>query len=308
MSAHEIDGVADDLRDAAPAIERPTRPLYWSVRRELWENRSLYLAPLVVAACFLFGFLINTIRLPHRMRAMATLDAAKQQELVATPFSVVPALLIVTAFLVAVFYCLDALYGERRDRGILFWKSLPVSDRTTVLAKFAIPMVVLPAIVFLLTLATQIVMLMVSTSVLSMSGAGTTLFWSRLPLVRIVLVLLYGLVVHTLWYAPVYAWLLLVSAWARRAPILWAVLPVAMIAMFERVAFNSHAFASLLGYRFGGSMHEAFAIRGHGFPTIEYAELTPGHYLATPGLWAGFVFAAACLAAAVRLRRNREPI
>ena len=294
--------------DAAPPVEAPTRPLYWSVRRELWENRSIYLAPLVVAACFLFGFLLSTIRLPHRVRAMASLDPATQQALIATPFAIVPALLLVTAFLVAVFYCLDALHGERRERGILFWKSLPVSDRTTVLSKLAIPVLVLPAVVFVLAVATQVLMLMISTIVLTVSGAGATLLWSRLPLVRMVLVLLYGLVAHTLWYVPIYACLLVVSAWARRAPILWAVLPIAMIAMFERIAFNSRAFASLLRYRFTGSMQEAFAVRGHGFPTIAYSQLTPAHYLVTPGLWAGLVFAAVCIAAAVRLRRNREPI
>ena len=61
----------------APAAE--TRPLYWSVRREIWENRSIYIAPLAVAVVFLFGFLVSTITLPHRMRAVLALAAAKQR-------------------------------------------------------------------------------------------------------------------------------------------------------------------------------------------------------------------------------------
>ena len=58
------------------------------------------------------------------------------------------------------FYCLDALYGERRDRSILFWKSLPVSDLTTVLSKASIPIVVLPLLTFAVTVATQLIMLL----------------------------------------------------------------------------------------------------------------------------------------------------
>src|SRR6202140_5345961 len=121
-----------------------TRPMYWSVRRELWENRSIYIAPLVVAAVVLLGFLISTIHLQDKMRAALALDPMKQHELIERPYNFAALLLMGTTFVVAVFYCLDALHGERRDRSILFWKSLPVSDVTTVLAKASIPLVILP--------------------------------------------------------------------------------------------------------------------------------------------------------------------
>jgi len=109
--------------------------MYWSVRRELWENRSIYIAPLAVAAVFLFGFLISTIHLPGKMRAASALDPLRQHELIAQPYLIASGLMMLTTLVVGVFYCLDALYGERRDRSILFWKSLPVSDLTTVLSK-----------------------------------------------------------------------------------------------------------------------------------------------------------------------------
>src|SRR5256885_15686622 len=105
-----------------------TRPMYWSVRREIWENRAIYIAPLAVAVVFLFGFLLSTITLPHRMRAALTLDAAKQRVAVEMPYDMVAGLIVVTAFLVGGFFCLEALHGERRDCSILFWESLPVSD------------------------------------------------------------------------------------------------------------------------------------------------------------------------------------
>ena len=39
--------------------------------------------------------------------------------------------------IVGFFYCIDSLYADRRDRCVLFWKSLPLSDAETVLSKFA---------------------------------------------------------------------------------------------------------------------------------------------------------------------------
>ena len=78
------------------------------------------------------------------MQTLPALDPAKRHALVVRPFSMAPAPIMLATFLVGLFYSLDALYGERRDRSILFWKSLPVSDRTTVLSKASIPLVVLP--------------------------------------------------------------------------------------------------------------------------------------------------------------------
>src|SRR5438132_11749527 len=148
--------------DAVPEfpVMPATRPMYWSVRRELWENRSLYIAPLAVAGVALLGFLISTIGMPHRRRAVLLLDSARQRALIGKPYDVAAIILIVTAFIVGVFYCLDALHGERRDRSILFWKSLPVSDLTTVLSKASIPMVVLPLVTFAIIVIMQFIMLL----------------------------------------------------------------------------------------------------------------------------------------------------
>src|SRR6266571_202057 len=247
-----------DAQRVAPAVLSPTRPMYWSVRRELWENRSIYIAPLAVAGVFLFGFLISTIHLPARMRALSALDPAQQREAIAMPFDIAAAMLMLTQLLVGAFYCLDALHGERRDRSILFWKSLPVSDLTTVLSKASIPLVVLPGLVFAIAVATQLVMLLLSTMVLLGSGLGVATLWTRL--FQMTPVLVYGLTVHALWHAPLYAWLLLVSSWARRTPFLWAVLPPLGIGVVERIAFQTSYFGSLLRYRLIGAMQEAFKV------------------------------------------------
>src|SRR5213075_1833227 len=164
-------------------------------RRELWENRSIYMAPLIAAAVSLFGFLINAMTLRSRMRAVLALDTAQQVQTVARPYSFVAALLIATAFLVGVFYCLDALHGERRDRSILFWKSLPVSDLTTVLSKASIPLAVLPLIAFVVSTLLQCAMLLWSTVVLLASGLNPIILWSEFHFFQEPLILLYGLIV-----------------------------------------------------------------------------------------------------------------
>jgi len=290
-----------------PPTDTPqTRPIYWSVRRELWENRSLYLAPLAVAGVAMFGFMISTIGMPPRRRALLLLDPAQQRATIAKPYNVVAMMLIMTALLVGLFYCLDALHGERRDRSLLFWKSLPVSDRTTVLSKASIPLVVLPVLIFAVVVLTQFCMMLWTSVVLLPSGlAGTT--WTRFNLVQQSLILLYGLVALVLWHAPIYGWLLLLSAWARRATILWAILPPLVIGALERIALGSTRFAKLLQYRFMGHLERAFSFQPNG-QIDSLAQLTPGKFLITPGLWIGLLFAAAFIAAAVRLRRNAEPI
>ncbi len=306
--SNAVPGLPVDSQGIAPAAMSATRPMYWSVRRELWENRSIYIAPLAVAATVLFGFLISTITLPRRMRAVLALDPAEQPAALAMPYSIAATLIILTAYIVAVFYCLDALHGERRDRSILFWKSLPVSDLTTVLSKLSIPLVVLPLSAFAISLATQLAMLLLSTAVLLVSGVGAAMLWTRLPLVQMTLVMLFGLTVHALWHAPLYAWLLLISGWARRTPFLWAVLPPLALGVLERLAFQSSYFASLLKYRLIGAMAEAFALKGGDKDILRLTQLDPLRFLSSPGLWIGLVAAAAFLAAAARLRRYREPI
>jgi ABC-2 type transport system permease protein len=283
-----------------------TRPFYWSVRRELWENRSIYIAPLAAAAIFLLGFLISTIHLPRQMRSLSTLDPAKQHQAIITPYDSVAGLLMLTAMIVGMFYCLDALHGERRDRSILFWKSLPVSDSTAVLAKASIPLVVLPLITFAVTVVAQSIMLLLSSAVVLANGLSVGTLWREVSLFPMSLMLLYHLVtVHVLWYAPFYGWFLLVSAWARRAAFLWAVLPVLAIGFVEKIAFNTSHFATFLLDRLTGGA-EAITAAG-GMPIHPGMHLTLGRYLSTPGLWIGLAFTAICLAGAVRLRRHRGP-
>jgi ABC-2 type transport system permease protein len=311
----ETNELSETSPESKPIMSAPmaaTRPLYWSVRRELWENRSIYFAPLIAAGVVLFGFGITAIGLPERRHNALLLEATRQRAAIEMPYDVAAMMIMFTAFIVAVFYCLDALHGERRDRSILFWKSLPVSDLTAVLSKAIIPLAILPLLTIVIAIGTQFAMLLISTAALLPSGLSSTT-WRVLPYVQMSVILLYGLVTMALWQAPLFGWLLLVSGWARRATFLWAVLPWLALCAVERIAFNTSHFAAMLGHRVTGSFEDAFVVvqhpRGAHVPMVDrLAQLDPLKFLSSPGLWIGLVFAVAFLAAAVRLRRYRGPL
>jgi ABC-2 type transport system permease protein len=279
--------------------------MYWSVLREVWENKAIYIAPAIVSAVILLGALISASHLPERRRAAMLLDDARRAAAIQLPYDIVAMALIVTAFIVGFFYCLDGLYSERRDRSVLFWKSLPVSDLTTVLSKICVPLLILPLIIFATVVVTQFVMLLISSAVLMSSGlAGTT--WANFNLLQQSVILAYGLIVIVLWHAPVYGWALLISGVARRATFLLAVLPPLAIAIFEKITFNTSHFWELLKHRLFGAGDTAFAFQMHRGLSIDH--LTPARFLSTPGLWIGLIFAAAFIFAATRLRRYSSPV
>lgn len=304
--------IPNDLSSIPSVTGRKIRPFYWSVRRELWENRSLYIAPMIAAGVILLGFGITAINLPRLRQNALLLDPIRQRAVIEQPYNIAATMIALTAFVVGLFYCLDALYGERRDRSILFWKSLPVSDLISVSAKLSVPIVILPVVTFVIVELTHLIMLLVTSLALLPSGlAGTTL--PRLSLFHLATFLFYGLMTSALWQAPIFGWLLLVSAWARRAVFLWAVLPWAAICMVEKIAFDSTRFARLLGHRIVGSLDEAFVVINHPHHALPSAadrvtQLDPLKFIGSPGLWIGFLIAATFVAGAIRLRRERGPL
>jgi ABC-2 type transport system permease protein len=293
---------------SVPAAIARTRPFYWSVRRELWENRFVSLGPVVVAAVILIAFLINAIHLAGRPGAVLELHIPNQPNPIEQPYAIAAILIVVSGLLVGAFYCVEALHRERVDRSIVFWKSLPVSDVTTVLSKAAIPLVVLPLLVAGVIVVTHLGMLLLNLLVRLASGAGLVALRAQTPLVELWIALLYGVAALALWYAPIYGWLLLVSGWARRAVFLWASLPLIAVSILEKIAFSTSYFASFLGYRFSGWWPEAFRSQRPCCVPHPLRTLAPGTLLSAPGLWIGLAIAAIFLAGAARLRRHNGPI
>ena len=280
----------------------------WSVRRELWEHRSIYLAPLAIAALVLVAFFFHAGAYIAAMTLVGKLPPEKQVFTAVMPYSLAAAVVLLSGWIVGIFYCLDALNGERRDRSILFWKSMPVSDVTTVLSKAFIPMAVIPVAVCAIALATQAVMLVAHSAILLAKGIDLGELWGRLPFVQMPIAMLYGMAIHTLWFAPIVGWLLLVSAWSRRATFAWAFLPFFAAYAFETIAFGTSYVPQFLRSRVTGAMAHAFKPNAMREPITQLSQLDPLRFLAAPGLWWGLVFAVAFVALAIRLRRHREPI
>ncbi len=300
------------LHQAARTPIRATRPFYWSVRREIWDNPSIYMAPLIASGVVLLGCLLTAYRLPQMRRTALLLEPTRLRAAIEMPYDLAAIMIMFTAYLVAIFYSLDALHSERRDRSILFWKSMPVSDRITVLAKAFVPLVILPLLTFFIVQVTQLIMFLISCAVLAPSGlAGTT--WANLPVFRLSAILFYGLVTSALWATPLYGWLLLVGAYARRATFLWAVLPWLALCAIEKLVVGTGYIANMVGQRVTGNYEEAFVVvqypKGAHVPMVDrLAQIDPGKFLSSPGLWLGLVVAAAFIAGAVQLRRYRGPL
>jgi len=297
-----------DRQQPAPAIISSRRNFYWSIRRELWEHRSIYIAPSIVAALTLIGFMIGSGYQVARIRSAQSLGPVELQVAIDRPYGLAALFLMGIGFLVSIFYCVEALHGERRDRSILFWKSLPVSDFTVVLSKMMIPLVVVPLITVALTIVTQLLMLLINIAILQINGVSPSILWTDLSLVEMWFMMVYHmLVLHGLWFAPAYSWMLLASAWARRAPFLWAVLPPIAVGVIEKIAFNTTYFPHWMQSRFGGAPGSD-AYPGSEHAMHEWANLNIGQSLLNPGLWSGLVVAALFLFAAARIRRSRGPI
>jgi ABC-2 type transport system permease protein len=278
----------------------PLKSFVWSVRREIWEHRIVLTTPPGVAALVLLGYLGG---MPFGIHA-GLADPLRQLGTIVMAYNVGCFLCMVGGLAAALFYCLEALHGERRDRSILFWKSLPVSDCQTVLAKLAVPVVVLPAIVFVAVAVLWLAILVATTAILGVTGLAVAPLWSAGAFAVQLSWLAYALGVTALWYLPVYCALLLVSVWAKHAPFLWASLPLALIAAVDALVFRSGQVKVFYLYRLFGWYDEALRLNAAHLPVGR----DPAKLFASPGLWLGLAVAAVLLAAAVRLRRRSGPI
>jgi ABC-2 type transport system permease protein len=276
----------------------------WSVRRELWENRAIYLAPLAVAVLAFAGFLFHIV---NWASSPVVIRMGNHAMIGAFPYSAAASVILLVSWIVGIFYAADALHGERRDRSILFWKSMPVSDLVTVGAKASVPVLVIPVIACAIAFATQLAMLLAAVAVHATTGKDPATAWNAWPIARQTVVMLYGMGIHALWFAPIYGWLLLVSGWAPRAPLLWAVVPVIGLSILERIALGSSWIPSAVNYRVLGAMREGFTKDALRQPITQLSQLDPERFFSNPHLWIGLVIAAAFVALAVRLRRYREP-
>lgn len=296
------------------------------LKRESWEHRAFWIVPTVMAVLLLLVFLWAVIyAIPHSIGYdlfVDRLSRAQPEALERLGAVFIPGLaapfFVMMGFVIA-FYLLDALYTERRDRSILFWKSLPVTDTTTVMSKWGAVLIVFPLIVFAVVVVLSLVLTFLA-GIVTMIGGGNpwTLVWQHYGLFSGLGTLLIGFYVEALWYLPVLGWLLLASAWAKKAPFLWATLPPVALIVIEEMFFDTNYFLRVIGERlvpFEGSkfLSNQFEEEFEMFDgKVQFSGTTGadfsffGELLTTPGFWYGLVFAAACTAGAVWLRRYRD--
>jgi ABC-2 type transport system permease protein len=312
----------DEPIAAPPSVSRDVRPFFWSIRRELWEHRSLIITPLVTVGVIIASFLLAAMTyLSGQIHVLSTWTPARQSAYVTGMLLLIGVLLLVIMSFAVFFYCLESLHSERKDRSILFWKSMPVSDTTAVLSKLFTATLVAGGIAFVCTLVAQLLVLLIATITALVAGISPASIWSNVQIFQLAVFTLYMLLAAALWYAPIAAWLLLVSAWAKRSVILWAVIPPVAVTVLERVAFGTKNFAGMLEYRWKHGLLSAFQgdflveagpgemrMDSQRFPHDVIDLLNPVGLLANPWLWVGLLAAAVFVAAAIWVRRYREPI
>ncbi|MBX3693939.1 MAG: hypothetical protein KF790_02070 [Steroidobacteraceae bacterium] len=286
------------------------------VRREFWEHRALWFAPLAMSVLWIVIVAFFRIQMGSS-QALTVMQGRAIVNVIGWGMSVAT-LLVVT--IVVTFYLLDALYAERRDRSILFWKSLPVSDSATVLAKFLVAMVIVPLGAFLAVAVTD---LAVRAIIAARGGAGLAMeqasLWDGRMWWQAQVLLLIGVVASMLWYAPLAAYLLVVSAWARRSVTLWAVLPPLVLVIVERIALQTSHVWEFLADRLSPAVPIMRGIDAHlaeGTISIDRNEIVvPGALLQQVDIGAiflnapmllGLVAAVVLLVIAIRLRRYRD--
>jgi len=278
-----------------------TRPFLTLVRRELWEHGSLVWAPLAMALTIIVvslvsGMVKGSIDIDlGEDRPLPELfgDAEKQRGIFSLVMAglVLPQLLV--AFVVVFFYLLDGLFTERRDRSILFWKSLPVSDTKTVLSKLFVALVAMPLWSWALSLVVGLVVFGVLATQVSGTPAAGLGTWHGGTWLMVQATMLGKMAIAALWYLPVAGWLLLVSVLAKRAPFLWATLPFLVLSLAERIALGSNVVGAMVAQRLFGFREEVSLMSE--FPL-----------LASPGLWIGVAVGAALVYAAIRVRQRSD--
>lgn len=291
------------------------------LRRELWEHRSIYVTPLVI------GFLISlmaitgqaTVSADHRvvvdlaLLGASTLTPEERAAMIGTAMIAIAGLLAFAMMVLAVFYCLDSLYAERKDRSILFWRSMPVTDAETVVSKLLTALLVIPLVTFAVTVLTHLVVLASSSIWVAARGAEAgRLIWAVAPIWEAWLATFAWIIAVPLWLSPFIGWFLLVSAYTRRSPLLVAFLPMVVLPMLEKTLIGTSVLANVIFKRsvdlplFRGVDTEAFMLSGGRFSFDILSRLDIPGFLTSPGLWAGLLVCALFTIGAIWLRRYRD--
>ncbi len=320
----------------------PLRKFGWLLRREYWENRGgFFWAPvitgIVICALSLLGALAGSLHLsgiekPENLNVgMAESEISRQMGFIGDGglLAGVGIVGLVLGFVVF-FYALGSLYDDRRDRSILFWKSLPISDWLTVSSKLVWGLLLAPSLAILIGLCIGAVLLLISVLTLKINGmpGGWSMIWNSHP-IQVAFSVLSIVPVYAAWSLPAVGWLMLCSAAARSKPFLWAVLvPIlsatllSWLGALPGISMPHGTIWYVLGYRLllsvaPGTWYIDETLIGRLAASADSIEspqdlmhlVDPSrswHLFAGSDVWIGMAAGLAMIALAVWLRRRRD--
>jgi ABC-2 type transport system permease protein len=324
------------------------------LRREFWEHRSLWITPVMLALVMLLAVTLlgGQVRIDVGGASLGGPPGAppggigpgggavaggrpfaapglfgELQLVIGVPFYATAALLIIS-------YLLDCLYAERRDRSILFWKSLPVSDAAVVLSKLFVALILTPLLFYATAAACSLALdaVLVTSSARSSGNLSAALAnWTVAEWLRTQGIILYAVYATALWYAPYAAYLMLVSAWARRSVLAWAVLPPLMLALLERLFLSTSYIGDVVSRSFSDVLNLAFRLNsqlqatitdviraprgggrggrgGVGGGAVIDPRFDPTDLLSSPQLWIGLALTVLMIWGAISVRKRSHDL
>jgi ABC-2 type transport system permease protein len=283
----------------------------WLIRREFWENRAIWLVPA------LFGIALTVAVLFGRIDIITSISPEQQRVIGPMVLFAYGVTFFVVMSIYSTWYLLECLYADRKDRSVLFWKSLPISDTATVLAKLFTGVIVIPAVYFVATDVSTLLMALI-VSLRAHVYFGSTLWRSDLWL-QLHVLWLYVIVTTAIWYLPITGWLMLVSAWAKRGVMLWFILPPLGLYWAEHWFFNTHVVGTQLAERILGYLTQAFYDHSNRSawvttttgkdtvttPSSVWRVIDPLGFFSSPATWIGVLVGAVLIYGAIQLRLRR---
>jgi len=295
------------------------------LKREVWEHRSIFITPIVIAGIVVLGTLTALMIAGEFAQelnvamfgAQSVAGETERRAVLSGLFFGSSGLFFLALGILTVFYSLDSLYAERKDKSILFWRSLPVTDAETVVSKLLTAVLVIPAASIVAIIATHLVNLIVTSVWVSMKGGDAgVLIWGSVSLFDDWLSLIIIVYAAALWMSPFVGWFLLVSAYTKRSPFMFAFLPLVLIPMLEGIFSHSNEFAKVVWGRLASiPIHsgmdierifdeDKFAVNEQMVSVLAHIDL--GRFFSSPPMWAGLAVCGLLTFGAIYVRRYRD--
>jgi ABC-2 type transport system permease protein len=295
------------------------------VKRELWEHRSIFVTPAAIASIVTLGVLAGLMfaagfaaELDMVIFGAQNIAGDGERQLALTGFFLATSWVFIVALaILTVFYCLDSLYAERKDKSILFWRSLPVTDAETVISKLITAIIVIPVVTVLGIIATHLINLIVVSIWVSMKGGdGGMMIWGSVALFDNWLAAFILVIACGIWMSPFIGWFLLVSAYTKRSPLLMAFMPLILIGLLEGIILRTHYFAENVLARGEGMPifrignierffdEEQWSIAEGATSLLPHLDVV--QFISSPATWAGILVCGLLSTGAIYVRRFRD--